>query len=371
MKVQTTAHSHWPNFHQSKHLIMEPPKITINEGFKEPQLTTRIQNHRKVGLEPGYTLGGWAKLNLQNQFQKGLIPTSEIKKHNKRDDAWTVYRGKVYDMTAYISYHPGGVDMIMLGAGRDCTILYDKYHQWVNAEAMLSKCFIGYPMVSTPTRPTQVVCKSVTQLSQSIKAFTFESARPLMIVPGQYVTFAVKVNLHIEYRNWTVTSVKGSVIEIILKKQGLATSWMHNSLEVGSRMNILEIDGEFTSWMLKEIPPKLLFISAGIGITPMLAMLRVLCNLDKGPSITMIQSERDSCAFSEELNGYVKDGKLDLTILSTQKDGRLSLEMLEKLSPDIQERDVYLCGPNDFMTTIAGYCGKLGAKSVKTEYFDY
>jgi cytochrome b involved in lipid metabolism len=47
-----------------------------------------------------------------------------LKQHNKRDDAWTAINGKVYDMTAYIPYHPGGEKELMRVAGRDGTRLF-------------------------------------------------------------------------------------------------------------------------------------------------------------------------------------------------------------------------------------------------------
>ena len=45
----------------------------------------------------------------------------KISLHNKPDDAWTVLNGKVYDISLYMDYHPGGREKLMLGAGRDCT----------------------------------------------------------------------------------------------------------------------------------------------------------------------------------------------------------------------------------------------------------
>ena len=47
-----------------------------------------------------------------------------LKQHNKRDNAWTVINGKVYDVTAYIPYHPGGEKELMRVAGRDGTKLF-------------------------------------------------------------------------------------------------------------------------------------------------------------------------------------------------------------------------------------------------------
>lgn len=45
--------------------------------------------------------------------------------------------------TKYIQYHPGGVPKLMMGAGKDCTSLFNKYHPWVNAVGMIGKCMVG------------------------------------------------------------------------------------------------------------------------------------------------------------------------------------------------------------------------------------
>ena len=38
----------------------------------------------------------------------------------------SVFAGKVYNMTPYMKFHPGGVDELMRGAGKDCTILFNE-----------------------------------------------------------------------------------------------------------------------------------------------------------------------------------------------------------------------------------------------------
>lgn len=37
---------------------------------------------------------------------------------------------QVYDVSGFIARHPGGVDQLMLGAGRDVTILFESYHHF-------------------------------------------------------------------------------------------------------------------------------------------------------------------------------------------------------------------------------------------------
>lgn len=43
-------------------------------------------------------------------------------------------------MTLYVPFHPGGKPMLMSGAGKDSTALFQRYHRWVNGGMMLEKC---------------------------------------------------------------------------------------------------------------------------------------------------------------------------------------------------------------------------------------
>lgn len=55
------------------------------------------------------------------------VTPSMLKLHNKKNDAWIALQGKVYNMTDYLSYHPGGEKELMRAAGRDGTKLFRKY----------------------------------------------------------------------------------------------------------------------------------------------------------------------------------------------------------------------------------------------------
>jgi cytochrome b involved in lipid metabolism len=66
----------------------------------------------------------------------------EVSHHNTENDAWIVINGKVYDMTMYVLYHPGG-KIVLNAAGQDGTNLFMKYHPWVNIETIIGKLIIG------------------------------------------------------------------------------------------------------------------------------------------------------------------------------------------------------------------------------------
>jgi cytochrome b involved in lipid metabolism len=52
------------------------------------------------------------------------VTPSILKEHNKKEDAWIALHGKVYNMTHYLAYHPGGEKELMRAAGRDGTKLF-------------------------------------------------------------------------------------------------------------------------------------------------------------------------------------------------------------------------------------------------------
>jgi len=55
---------------------------------------------------------------------------AEVAEHRTADDAWTVLDGRVYNLSHYVPFHPGGVPILLAGAGKDSTALFRKYHPW-------------------------------------------------------------------------------------------------------------------------------------------------------------------------------------------------------------------------------------------------
>jgi len=110
---------------------------------------TMAGKRHKVALKPGHSHMDWMRLTKSGIDLSGTggqmlkISRGELEKHNTRDDMWIVLRGKVYNATKYLDFHPGGVDELMRGAGKDATRLFEYKHAWVNFESMLQQCFVG------------------------------------------------------------------------------------------------------------------------------------------------------------------------------------------------------------------------------------
>jgi len=61
----------------------------------------------------------------------------------KGKPAWSVYAGKVYHISPYLKFHPGGEGQLMRAAGKDGEKLFMEAHPWVNWENMMSSCLVG------------------------------------------------------------------------------------------------------------------------------------------------------------------------------------------------------------------------------------
>ncbi|RLM01839.1 hypothetical protein CFD26_109061 [Aspergillus turcosus] len=134
-----------------------PPgsRPTSNNSLAPTKLTLKPSTTaKKAILEPGYSPLDWAALTSKpNNNLRGanLPPTlirvspSMLKAQNGRKgcDAWTSYQGKVYNITPYLPFHPGGKGELLRGAGKDSGKLFMEIHPWVNWDAILGECLVG------------------------------------------------------------------------------------------------------------------------------------------------------------------------------------------------------------------------------------
>jgi cytochrome b involved in lipid metabolism len=113
------------------------------------------QPHNKQGLRPGFGLNDWMQLlrHAKDLAQRRDAPIrkditiDEVRKHNKPYDGWMILRGKVYNIAPYLAYHPGGSEILEKCLGKDATVLFDKYHSWVNLDRLIAPLLLGYIQV--------------------------------------------------------------------------------------------------------------------------------------------------------------------------------------------------------------------------------
>lgn len=116
----------------------------MNEELFAPK---RVGLRKTEPLSRGFSQMDWAReASASGRMRGKLRPLTweEVERHNNISmDAWMVLRGKVYDITRYVPYHPGGKDELMRAIGDDGTELFDEIHSWVS-ESMIDHLAVGY-----------------------------------------------------------------------------------------------------------------------------------------------------------------------------------------------------------------------------------
>ena len=176
--------------------------------------------------------------------------------------------------------------------------------------------------------------------------------------PGQYVGIGLRVDGRWHWRSYSLTSIPlrdGKHITITVKAtpEGFLSSHLVNGVKPGTIVRLATPKGDFA--LPDPPPPKILFISAGSGITPLMAMLRSLTARGQSPDILHIHSapSADSVIFHDELRALEKKHpSYDLRLQLTESDGHLDFGQLDQLVADWTDRPTWCCGPTPMLDEV-------------------
>lgn len=198
---------------------------------------------------------------------------------------------------------------------------------------------------------------------------------------GQHIEIIVEQNGARINRFFSISSspayyTKTGLIELSIKAQekGRITPWLANYKNNNSFKNFISISQACGSFTLSAAKQPQLWIAGGSGITPFRAMLQQLKLTSNKKDVHLlyyVQAE-DQILFKQELvDNAASLGLVKVTFLNDQKHGFLSKEHLKSHCDDIQERQVYICGPKPMIALARTYLNELGVNEhqVHFEYF--
>ena len=168
---------------------------------------------------------------------------------------------------------------------------------------------------------------------------------------GQYIGVGTRVDGRWHWRSYSLTSVPSTsngLISITVKAmpEGFLSGHLVNGLEPGTIVRLQAPQGSF---VLPDPPPaKVLFLTAGSGLTPVMAMLRTLHRRGTMPDVLLAHSapNPDEVLFRDELRRLAEEHpSLRLHEQHTDTMGMLQLDRLGELCPDWAERQTWACGP--------------------------
>ena len=223
----------------------------------------------------------------------------------------------------------------------------------------------------------------------SVNAITRESASVISIRlddpsggplpaarPGQYLTVRVQPDQQQRsvLRNYSLSGPPDAgYYRIAVKRElhGVTSAYLHTRLAAGDRVDIAAPRGTF---ILDRTDAPVLLISAGIGATPVLAMLNALAEEHADRQIWWLHSARNrrEHSFAAEAQAllpslanarrhvyYSRPGRNDVEGRDFDAAGRLTGSVLAELEPP-GEAQAYLCGPAPFMDEISAALSALG-----------
>src|SRR3954468_16000749 len=170
-------------------------------------------------------------------------------------------------------------------------------------------------------------------------------------VPGQYVRMGVDVDGVRLWRTYSLTHGPrpDGCISLTVKAipDGVVSQYLVHRARVGQMIQLEQAEGEFV--LPQPLPDKLLLVTAGSGITPVIGMLRnlfsrkdrVACDI----VLVHVNVNQDTAIFRDELRAHASSGNLRLVERYDDRDGFLDVADLESLVPDVDERLAYACGP--------------------------
>jgi ferredoxin-NADP reductase len=189
--------------------------------------------------------------------------------------------------------------------------------------------------------------------------------------PGQYVRIGVDVDGVRQWRAYSLTSPldrADGCIAVTVK--AIPDGKVSNHLVRNARPGlVLQLDQAAGDFVLPDpLPAKVLFVTAGSGITPVMGMLR---NAELADAVLVHSAPTaDDVIFAHELRALAADGRLRLVEKHTDVDGMLSADELVRLVPDLAERQTWACGPTGMLDALETHFAAAGiADRLHTERF--
>ncbi len=237
-------------------------------------------------------------------------------------------------------------------------------------------------------RPLRVT--AVQRESNTILSFRLAPVNGTPIDPpraGQYLTLRLRpggLEQPPLIRSYSLSSVAadGYRISVKLEAQGIGSAFLHRQIHEGDVVDVAAPRGSF---ILREQERPVVLISAGVGATPVLAMLQALAHTQSSREVWWLHGARNGQehAFRQEVDerlhslthayrlvAYSRPLPSDVPGATFDTTGRLNIEMMQAAHVPV-DADYYLCGPDAFMRTLSAALTARGVppEQMATEIF--
>jgi ferredoxin-NADP reductase/MOSC domain-containing protein YiiM len=189
--------------------------------------------------------------------------------------------------------------------------------------------------------------------------------------PGQYLSVRLPAQHGGAVRSYSISSAPGTgTYRISVKRDGLVSGYLNDSVRPGA---VLEVAAPRGAFVLDDAPAPVVLVSAGIGLTPVLAMLHQLAAHPGTREVWWLHAARrreDQAFATETAQLLARLPHVHAHVYHSAVHGRLTGERLAELGLPT-DAVAYVCGPSGFLAdTTAGLIGAgLDPARIRTETF--
>lgn len=209
-------------------------------------------------------------------------------------------------------------------------------------------------------------------------------ALPFAYLPGQFLTLSVEAGGRKVKRSYTIASspARTGFCEITVRRdpQGMVSTYLHDKVVEGDLLQVAGPSGKFT--FSGEDHDSIVLIGGGVGVTPMMGVLRYLTDRSwPGQMYFIYGSKCEADVIYRDEIEYLRARYPNVHVVLTVEradsahwphaTGLITKELLAREVPGIGGRHVHLCGPPPMMAAVRAALLDLGvpAGQIETEVF--
>jgi len=229
---------------------------------------------------------------------------------------------------------------------------------WYFAAGRLHSAGGAGPVARRATPATMLRVLGRRRETDEIQTFRLERPPGFDFQPGQYLTVVVPVEGRLVSRCYSICSAPSEPrhLDISVRKQGLVSAALHESVLSGGTIAARKPAGKFVYPGDTRRP--IVLLGGGVGITPLLSMLRHAAASDPGRDVTLLLSVRtgDQIPFRAELEDLGRRPGLRVVVTATRggavppvRSGRLDLDFVRREVRDPAACVFCMCGPGEMI----------------------
>ena len=231
------------------------------------------------------------------------------------------------------------------------------------------------------------VCR-IFEESPGVKTFRLASpdevALPFTYYPGQFVTLSLSLEGKTLKRSYTIASSPTQMhycgLTVKREPNGMVSRFLHDQVNEGDLLEVSGPTGKFV--FTGQESDRILLIGGGVGITPLMSVVRYLTDIGWGKEINLLYCCRtpEDFIYKEELELLQeRHSNLHVAVTITRPEGtawmgltgRFTPTIIKHLVPEVQNCRIHVCGPGNMMGGVLESLNtlKVPTENIKTEAF--